>query len=178
VLHGSPCPVAVAPRGFSGGRPATIGVAFDHAPEAEKALELAVAVAEAMDARVTVREVVAADLLPAIAGYPIVNVDELSKEILDDARERLEARTATLDTSASVTCEAIMGSTAERLGELAEDVDLLVCGSRGWGAIRRVVLGSTANRLIHHAAVPVLVVPRTAAVGTAPAGEAATPATA
>jgi nucleotide-binding universal stress UspA family protein len=174
VLLGSPCPVAVAPRGFSAGTPATIGVAFDHTPEAVKALELALDLAETHAASLTVREVVAADLLPAIAGYPVVDVDEISAEFLEDARQRLEARIADLDTEASITCEAVMGPTGRRLADLADDVDLVVCGSRGWGALRRVVLGSTANRLIHHAAVPVLVVPRTAEAGAAPAAEAAT----
>jgi nucleotide-binding universal stress UspA family protein len=169
VLHGSPCPVAVAPRGFSAGTPATIGVAYDHTPEAEKALAVAVAVAEAHGAAIRVREVVAPDLLPAIAGYPILHADDLAQEILADATQRLDARIAELDTDVKVTAEAVIGPTTERLAELASDVDLLVCGSRGWGAIRRVVLGSTAHRLIHEATVPVLVVPRTAEAGTAPA---------
>jgi nucleotide-binding universal stress UspA family protein len=174
VLHGSPCPVAVAPRGFSAGTPTRIGVAFDHSPEAEKALDLAVAAAEALGASITVREVVAADLLPAIAGYPVVDVHRLGQEIVDDAQQRLDAKLAGLSTSVSIQGEAVLGTIPERLGELAGQVDLLVCGSRGWGAIRRVVLGSTADRLIHHAEVPVLVVPRTAETGEAPAaGEAA-----
>jgi nucleotide-binding universal stress UspA family protein len=45
---------------------------------------------------------------------------------------------------------------------LSRDVDLIVTGSRGWGPIRRVALGSLSDRLIHHASCPVLVVPRTA----------------
>ena len=40
------------------------------------------------------------------------------------------------------------------------DVDVLVCGSRGYGPIRRVLLGGVAARLIRRAAAPVVVVPR------------------
>ena len=40
------------------------------------------------------------------------------------------------------------------------DVDVLVCGSRGYGPVRRVLLGGVAARLIRRAAAPVVVVPR------------------
>ena len=45
----------------------------------------------------------------------------------------------------------------------ALDVDLIVCGTRGEGAIDRVLLGSTATSLLHHADRPLLVVPPAAA---------------
>jgi nucleotide-binding universal stress UspA family protein len=41
----------------------------------------------------------------------------------------------------------------------AEGHDLIVCGSRGHGGLARAYLGSTASSLLHHAPVPVLVVP-------------------
>jgi nucleotide-binding universal stress UspA family protein len=43
--------------------------------------------------------------------------------------------------------------------ELADEADVLVCGTRGRGAIGRAVLGSTASSIVHHARVPLLVVP-------------------
>jgi nucleotide-binding universal stress UspA family protein len=166
VLHGSPCPVAVAPRGFATGRPATIGVAFDFSPESEQALALAVELASAIGAQVKMREVVAADLWPMMGGYPIINLNDISEELVADAEERMHAKVAELHTDVTVEIDAVLGATADRLEQLANGVDLLVCGSRGWGAVRRVVLGSTADRLIHHATCPVLVVPRTADAGT------------
>jgi nucleotide-binding universal stress UspA family protein len=45
--------------------------------------------------------------------------------------------------------------------ELAADV--LVCGTRGAGAVDRVLMGSTATSLLHHADRPLLVVPPAAA---------------
>jgi nucleotide-binding universal stress UspA family protein len=39
-------------------------------------------------------------------------------------------------------------------------VDLLVCGSRGYGPVRRVLLGTVSSALLRQASVPVLVVPR------------------
>jgi nucleotide-binding universal stress UspA family protein len=40
-----------------------------------------------------------------------------------------------------------------------EHADLIVCGSRGQGPFSRALLGSTSSSLLHHAEVPVLVVP-------------------
>ena len=44
----------------------------------------------------------------------------------------------------------------------ARDLDLLVLGSRGYGPVRRVLLGSVSRQLVRAAACPVLVVPRPA----------------
>jgi nucleotide-binding universal stress UspA family protein len=178
VLQGSPCPVAVAPRGFTAAAPATIGVAFDFTLESEKALAAAVELAGAIGARVKMREVVAADLWPMMGGYPIVNLDDIAEELVSDAKERMQAKVADLHTDVAVEIDAVVGGTADRLQQLADEVDLLVCGSRGWGAVRRVVLGSTAHHLIHHASCPVLVVPRTADAGTTDTPSEATAATA
>lgn len=175
VLHGSPCPVAVAPRGFSGERLSTIGVAFDGGPESEEALAVAVDLAGALGVRLKLRAVVAADLLPAFGGYPIINVDELARELVADTQQRLETKVAALTLPIPVEVEAVAGATVDRLEQFAREVDLLVCGSRAWGAVRRVVLGSTADRLIHHATCPVLVVPRSTDVATADADTGETP---
>jgi nucleotide-binding universal stress UspA family protein len=169
VLHGSPCPVGVAPRGFAVERLDRIGVAFDFSPESEKALAAAVALADAIGARLKMLEVVAADLWPMMGGYPVINLNDIAEELVADAEERMKAKVAALHTDVAVDVQAVVGGTTDRLEQLADEVDLLVCGSRGWGAVRRVVLGSTADRLIHHAACPVLVVPRTADAGTADA---------
>jgi hypothetical protein len=40
-----------------------------------------------------------------------------------------------------------------------------VVGSRGWGPVRRILLGSTSARLMREAHCPVLVLPRGAATG-------------
>ncbi|WP_445151254.1 universal stress protein [Baekduia sp. Peel2402] len=171
VLHGAPCPVAVAPRAYAAKTaPQTIGVAFDHSPEAKLALDVALELAHTLGASVTIREVVAADLLPAAAGIPMINIEELTEELRDDAQQRLDAMLAALpDTeSLTITAEAVVGSTADRLEELSHQVGLVVTGSRGYGTIRRVVLGSTADRLIHRSPAPVIVVPRTAVTAELP----------
>jgi nucleotide-binding universal stress UspA family protein len=179
VLHGSPCPVAVAPQGFEGDPPTTIGVAFDGAPEARAALEVAAALAAALGARLIVRDVIETHAMPAYGRYPIYESAEHLDAAIVTARAALDGAvtdaTADLGSDVEVDAEVLNGQPAELLDVLSAQVDLMVCGSRGWGAIRRVALGSTSDRLIHHAACPVLVTPRTslATEGTVPAAATA-----
>lgn len=49
-----------------------------------------------------------------------------------------------------------------------ESADLIVCGTRGFGALARWTLGSTAQQLIHHAKHPVLTIGPEVAVSAAP----------
>ena len=52
-------------------------------------------------------------------------------------------------------------------------MDLLVVGSRGYGPLRRVLLGSVSSELMHSAPCPVMVVPRTAEFDPSGTGMAA-----
>ena len=54
----------------------------------------------------------------------------------------------------------VVGHPAEELIRADEGLDLLVLGSRRWGPVRRLALGSTSERVIRDAACPVLVPPR------------------
>ena len=163
TLHGSPCPVAVAPTGIAN-RHATplnrIGVGFDGTPESRQALALAVALAKSAPAHLELLCAVTAPIpLFAEAAYADAGIVEHRV-----AAEELISRTlAGLEVDA--VGEAVVGSPVEKLVELTHRVDLLVVGSRGWGPVRRILLGSTAASLIRAAACPVLVLPRGAATG-------------
>ena len=54
------------------------------------------------------------------------------------------------------------GLPRERLEHFSADVDLLVCGSRRYGRLRRALLGSTSAGLARHAHCPLLIAPREA----------------
>ena len=62
--------------------------------------------------------------------------------------------------------DLLEGDPGERILELARsrDVDLIVIGSRGLGALASVILGSGSKRVLHDADRPVLVVNEPAAV--------------
>jgi nucleotide-binding universal stress UspA family protein len=72
------------------------------------------------------------------------------------ARERLEAM-------ADVEARVSVGSLQEELLGFADQVDLLVTGSRGHGSLRRLFLGSTSAYLARSAHCPLLVLPRAVA---------------
>jgi nucleotide-binding universal stress UspA family protein len=163
LLNGAPCPVVVAPRGVAAGETPplrTICVGFDDRAEGWTALQRAAQIAAA--AKAHLRVVMA---LPPLTGTPTMPV--LPAEVLAE-RDRL----------AGIALERAVKSVAERLEpeprlipgypeavlaeEAERDVDLLVTGSRGYGPLRRVLLGSVSTALMRSAPCPVMVVPRTA----------------
>jgi nucleotide-binding universal stress UspA family protein len=53
-----------------------------------------------------------------------------------------------------------VGDPAEVLVDFSKGVDLLVCGSRGYGPARAVLLGSVSRDVMDEARCPVIVLPR------------------
>lgn len=53
------------------------------------------------------------------------------------------------------------GAAGEVVVKTAKDerVSLIIIGSRGLGSIRRTILGSVSDYIVHHASTPVIVVP-------------------
>jgi nucleotide-binding universal stress UspA family protein len=55
---------------------------------------------------------------------------------------------------------AVYGLAGEELAAFGDEVDLLVVGSRSYGPVRRLVLGSTSDYLERNARCSLLVLPR------------------
>lgn len=158
VLHGAPCPVAVAPRGYRNHEEPVrvIGVGVDQRAPARAALELAAAVAA--ESGGALRLICAVDPPAAgITGFAYYDWSRLRDEHTVAASRMQTELIAELGVPA--TGEVVEGVAAEILGKLSRTADLIVVGSRGRGAFRRVMLGSTSDRLVHEAACPVLVMP-------------------
>jgi len=157
LLHGAPCPVAVAPHGYGedGHGPfGLIAVAYDGTPEAKLALERAGALANSHRASLRVLTVVA-PVVP-VGGMAAYAPPEppVPERVLEEGVEAARAL-------AEAEGKLLSGPPAETLAEACEDrVDLLVAGSRGYGPLTRVLLGSVSGELIGIAPCPVLVVPR------------------
>jgi nucleotide-binding universal stress UspA family protein len=58
-----------------------------------------------------------------------------------------------------VTVTALLGQPAEQLIEASKDADQIVVGRRGVGGFSRLLLGSVTSQIVHHANVPVTIVP-------------------
>ena len=56
--------------------------------------------------------------------------------------------------------DAFVEDPADVLIRVSEHLDLLVCGSRGYGPLRAVLLGGVSRRLAAEAQCPVIVLPR------------------
>jgi nucleotide-binding universal stress UspA family protein len=77
------------------------------------------------------------------------------------ALERFIARAARPHSPENVRAVVTEGTPADEILKTArrEDADLIVVGTRGAGNIARLLLGSTAQRVLRRARVPVLAVP-------------------
>ena len=162
------CALAVAPEGLRDRGmepPRRIGVGYDGGPESDAAVQLASSLAAGSGAELGVVGIVD-DRLPS-TGWSYVWADDMVKDWEETLEHRskslLEHAEATAKASGAVArVETVRGRPADRLLELSGEVDLLVMGSRRWGPMARLMLGSTGEALMHDAACPVLVVPRPA----------------
>jgi nucleotide-binding universal stress UspA family protein len=158
ALNGAPCAVAVAARGYAGAPTsiARIGVGYDESEESEAALAMARVLAENAGASIHVLEVVSfpSYALTGVATPTLgVNIDDL----LTEARARVQSL-------AGVEGSAAYGLAGEELAAFAAELDILIVGSRSYGPLRRLVLGSTSDFLARHARSSLLVLPRVAGV--------------
>ncbi|NIK59133.1 universal stress protein [Kribbella shirazensis] len=88
-------------------------------------------------------------------GWEPAAVDDASMELVNEVQEYLDESPGTLDNEADL----MVGQPARRLTEAAADSRMLVVGRRGVGTFKRLLIGSTSEAVVVHAAVPVVVVP-------------------
>ncbi|HEY6888691.1 MAG TPA: universal stress protein, partial [Solirubrobacter sp.] len=65
-----------------------------------------------------------------------------------------------LPEGAGIELECPVDDPASALLRVSHEVDVLVCGSRGYGPLRSVLLGSVSRRLVDGAGCAVIVMPR------------------
>ncbi|MFH5824793.1 universal stress protein [Georgenia sp. AZ-5] len=155
------CPTVVVPvrvnRTFTPVRRIVVGV--DGSESARVALRRAVDEAALWDAELTaVAAVPIATGAGAMAWLP-ATVDR--DEVLADVREGLGVAVASAvgDRPVRVRQHALDGNAAALMAEFSTAVELVVVGSRGRGGFAGLLLGSTSQAVLHHAASPVMVVP-------------------
>ena len=85
-------------------------------------------------------------------------------ELKRQGQEVLDEQIRKIEESGGTVAKAHLreGRTSEEVVRLADDLDvgLLLVGSRGMGTVRRILMGSHSEEIVHHAHVPVLVVRR------------------
>lgn len=160
LMSGGSCAVAVAPDGFRN-RPALerIGVGIDGSTESRLATEIAVDLSpDGSELRLIAVAAGFADEWGRWgATYPLAEVAEATREsaqlllaeMVEVIPDRIRAGKVLLE-----------GTAAIKLAEASADLDLLVLGSRGYGPVKRVLLGSVSADVVNHAASALMVVPR------------------
>jgi nucleotide-binding universal stress UspA family protein len=162
LLSGSPVPVAVAPNGYASRVPrlAVIGVGFDESPDAQQAVRWAADFTSRSGASL---RLLAVDAPVAFGGTAVGGAwgmqtarQVLAGELQSESEHLAEVLSADLDVDARL----FRGPPAKVLVEHSQHLDLLVLGSRGYGPLKSVLLGSVSSYVLRNAHCPVLVVPR------------------
>jgi nucleotide-binding universal stress UspA family protein len=169
LMHGSPCPVGVVPSEWQrlNTWPSVIGVAYVDSPEGNEALRGAHALA--VRAGAALRVITAVKLTPEmylevepryVAGQTGKDLEDVEGEhrlhVEKEVRRTVEAMYSDVPAEIDVT----VGDPADVLIGASHHLDLLVCGSRAYGPLRSVLLGSISRRICAEAHCPVIVVPR------------------
>jgi nucleotide-binding universal stress UspA family protein len=148
LLDGAPCSVVVAPRGFARGQHfgfGVIGVAYDGTEESKIALAEGRRLAVGLGG--TLR------LIRAVAPAS-------SAQRREEDRRRLEQEAGPVGAGVDVEAMLVDGGPAAALADQGIELDLLVIGSRGYGPLRRTLLGGVSGEVMRTAPCPVWVTPR------------------
>jgi nucleotide-binding universal stress UspA family protein len=167
LLHGSPCPVAIVPKGYDPEEHPLrlIGVGYDGSEESEAALATATELARRVGATARIIRVFDATEIgtPALMSGP--GYIGISEEIERTQREQLERRASEQPNDVAVESVFCTGSPNRELAAESESVDLMIMGSRGYGPLHAVLLGGVAHAVVRKAACPVVILPRGAKNG-------------
>ena len=135
-------------------------IAVDGSPGGLSAVRVGGELAEGRDAEVLL--VHAAPLPPLVPGQALSEeslgaMEEIADAALSAAEEFLE------DLNVRAERVVLAGSPADVILSVAEDrdADIIVVGHRGFGAMKRFVLGSVSSKLAHHARCALLLAPVT-----------------
>ena len=143
LFAGAPCPVAVAPRGYAR-RPDTqlrsIGVGFDDSPESWNAIQRAAALGVAAGATLRVIHALHPVIAPPMAPE---ESERLTGELRASRELALNRAAASVSKDLHAEATLLVGDPVLVLEhEASRGLDLLVLGARGYGPLRRVLLGS------------------------------------
>jgi nucleotide-binding universal stress UspA family protein len=159
LLHGARCRLIIAPKGYgaadhSQDRLRVVAVGFDGMAESQAALDEAAKLAKKFGGSMRVIGVIPPAPPAAAAAARVEGAGPSFETRLHDAVAELPPELRALPVIEH-------GDPVSKLLQDAEaGVDLLVLGSRGFGPLMRLLVGSVSSRVIREAPCPVMVVPR------------------
>ena len=161
LLHGARCRLMIAPKGYaetdhSQDRLRVLAVGYDGMAESQAALEEGARLAAKFHASMKV-----VGVLTPVPAMGAAAAAQTGAESGPDFQSRLHDAVGELSPELRALPILEHGDPVQRLLEVCESgVDLLVLGSRGFGPVMRLLLGSVSSRVIRAATCPVMVVPR------------------
>lgn len=172
LLHSSPLPVALAPRGFRarpGAEVTEVTAAFAATEGADELVVAVAGVAGRVGAALRVASFAVRPRTPLTAGIGSRAEDSVLNEWIADverAQKSVLAEIARLP-HAPATVPPVVGhghDWADALEDIGwSDGSILAVGSSSVGPLERVFLGSRSSKIVRHSPVPVVVLPRGAA---------------
>ncbi len=167
MLHASPVPVALAPRGYRpspGARMSRVTCAFSGSTLSRSAFDAAVQLSARHGVPLRLATFVVRDrqMYPSQVGYDAERL--VAEQWREQAREAQEQALATLPDAVEATI--VDGRDWEdALDALPwEEGEMLVVGSSRLGPVARVFLGSNSTKIVRSSPVPVVVIPSRADV--------------
>jgi nucleotide-binding universal stress UspA family protein len=136
----------------------TVLLAFDGSEHARRAAGVTAALARLVKSK-QVRIVVAFDPIPSFLGEP--NLSDAAAARTKEAESLMsEAKSLLGSIPGELHEEILEGSPAEAILHVAATrrPDVIVMGSRGLGRLEGALLGSNSQKVVSHAACPVLIV--------------------
>jgi nucleotide-binding universal stress UspA family protein len=177
MLHVSPVPVALAPRGYlpsTDARLRRVTCAFSGSTRSRTAFDAAVQLSRRHDVPLRLTTLVVRDrqMYPSQVGYDAERL--VAEQWRVQAEEAQEKALATLPDNVAVEADVVSGRNWEdALDSLPwEEGEVLVVGSSRLGPVARVFLGSNSTKIVRSSPVPVVVIPRGADVHLAEDEEA------
>ena len=164
LLHSSPIPVALAPRGFrsaAAAKVARVTVAYTGTDQCDSLLRVAADLVGKLGATMRLASFAVQHAPPVTAMFRTEAAD-----VVAEWNTNIQAAASRVlgDSKDSGGRDVVIGHGNDWDTALHDvdwgDGDLLVIGSSESGPIARVFLGSRAAKIIRHAPVPVVVVPR------------------
>lgn len=145
-------------------------LATDGSPTAEKATEMAIDLAQALGTELVI--VTVWDIAYATVGLaPMPLTGEVATAGQEEAQKvAAEAASRAEDAGVETRTVVLRGFPVEEICLAAERFSprFLVMGSHGWGAVKRALFGSVSTGVLHHACIPVLVIPASQLEWTVP----------
>jgi nucleotide-binding universal stress UspA family protein len=156
LLHASPVPVALAPRGYRRTEPLTRLTAFiGERPGAQAARDVAINAARRRGLPLRLVSIVALDVKDrADTGEDLHQAHLHANSVLAEAATRIPDHQATVEVAHGRTIEEAIDSLDWDEGEL------VIIGSSRLAQKNRLFLGGTANKVLRALPVPMVVVPR------------------